>query len=180
MKTYLIIVVLNVLLYAIGAQSLTYLSLHYGPDFHPHQVLTYMFIHGTLWHLLFNCLALLSFGSVVEKEWGRYRFAAFYIGTGVFTGLIYCFLPHNLPVAGASAAVYATMVAYASIHPKKEVVMLLFPVSLKAWDFVLLCMVVEVIAAIINYQMDAVAHMAHIIGISAALLYLYIVWVRRK
>ncbi|HYD83046.1 MAG TPA: rhomboid family intramembrane serine protease, partial [Opitutus sp.] len=52
------------------------------------QVVSYMFLHGSLGHIFFNMFALVSFGSVLEREWGAARFLIFYFLCGVGAGLI--------------------------------------------------------------------------------------------
>ena len=52
------------------------------------QVVSYMFLHGSLTHIFFNMFALVSFGSVLEREWGTARFLVFYFLCGVGAGLI--------------------------------------------------------------------------------------------
>jgi membrane associated rhomboid family serine protease len=57
--------------------------------FKPHQVFTYMFLHGSIEHLLFNMLALWMFGSVLENFWGAKRFLQFYLISGLGAGLLH-------------------------------------------------------------------------------------------
>ena len=57
---------------------------HFGPW----QAVTYMFLHGDLGHVFFNMFALVSFGSILEREWGAGRFLVFYFLCGVGAGLI--------------------------------------------------------------------------------------------
>ena len=57
--------------------------------FKPHQLLTYMFLHGGIDHILFNMLALWMFGSVLENYWGSKRFLQYYIICGIGAGLLH-------------------------------------------------------------------------------------------
>lgn len=52
------------------------------------QMVSYMFLHANLSHIFFNMFALVSFGSVLEREWGAARFLIFYFLCGVGAGLI--------------------------------------------------------------------------------------------
>ncbi len=52
------------------------------------QVVTYMFLHADFGHIFFNMFALLSFGTVLEREWGAGRFLVFYFLCGIGAGLI--------------------------------------------------------------------------------------------
>jgi len=66
------------------------LGLHYfvSPDFQSWQFVSYMFMHGDFYHLLFNMFALWMFGSILEQAWGPKRFLTFYMVTGIGAGLI--------------------------------------------------------------------------------------------
>jgi membrane associated rhomboid family serine protease len=55
--------------------------------FKPHQLITYMFMHGGFEHILFNMFALWMFGSLLENHWGTKRFLQFYIICGIGAGL---------------------------------------------------------------------------------------------
>lgn len=52
------------------------------------QAVSYMFLHASLSHIFFNMFALVSFGSVLEREWGAARFLIFYFLCGVGAALI--------------------------------------------------------------------------------------------
>ncbi len=66
------------------------LGLHYfaSPRFETWQFVSYMFMHGGFYHLLFNMFALWMFGSVLEHVWGPKRFLTFYMVTGIGAGLV--------------------------------------------------------------------------------------------
>ncbi len=65
------------------------LGLHYffSEDFRPHQIITYMFMHGGLSHIFFNMFALWMFGNMLENVWGAKRFLVFYIVCGIGAAL---------------------------------------------------------------------------------------------
>jgi membrane associated rhomboid family serine protease len=67
------------------------LGLHYfaSQAFKPWQFVTYMFLHGDLWHLAFNMLALWMFGYMLENIWGPKRFLIYYFVTGFGAALIH-------------------------------------------------------------------------------------------
>jgi len=74
----------TVLLQTQGIDLVKYLGLHYflAPDFKPHQFVTYIFMHGSFQHILFNMLAVYIFGQVLEQVWGPKRYLIFYLLTG--------------------------------------------------------------------------------------------------
>jgi membrane associated rhomboid family serine protease len=48
-----------------------------------------MFMHGGIWHLIFNMYALWMFGKILEKVWGSQRFFIYYFVTGLGAAAIY-------------------------------------------------------------------------------------------
>ncbi len=79
------------------------------------QVATYMFVHGSHWHILLNMLGLFIFGAQLERRMGSNEFLLFYMTTGVGTGLVSLALGAN--VVGASGAIYALLLAFATYFP---------------------------------------------------------------
>ena len=51
------------------------------------QLATYMFLHGGMFHILFNMLALWMFGAELERIWGTRYFLKFYFVTGIGAGV---------------------------------------------------------------------------------------------
>src|ERR1035438_1654492 len=51
------------------------------------QLATYLFLHGGIWHLLFNMLTLWMFGVTLERDWGTRRFLKYYFLCGIGAGL---------------------------------------------------------------------------------------------
>ena len=57
--------------------------------FRPHQLVSYIFMHGSLQHIMFNMFALWMFGNSLENYWGGKRFLIYYMATGFGAGLIH-------------------------------------------------------------------------------------------
>jgi membrane associated rhomboid family serine protease len=51
--------------------------------FQPMQLITYMFLHGSLGHVGMNMFVLWMFGSILEDYWGPKRFLTFYVVCGI-------------------------------------------------------------------------------------------------
>ena len=74
-------------------------------QFQPFQIVTHMFMHGSLMHLAFNMFALWMFGRIIESVWGPKRFFIYYFATGIGAALIqmtvtyirFVFMTKNLP-----------------------------------------------------------------------------------
>src|SRR5690242_4440120 len=75
------------------------------------QLVTYMFLHAGIGHVLWNMLALWLFGVELERTWGTAKFLRFYFACGIIAALTvviaaYIFGGINLPTVGSSGAVY--------------------------------------------------------------------------
>ena len=83
------LIIINVLFFlgsmSLGNAAYDLLALHYpqNPKFGPWQVLTHMFMHGSLNHILFNMFGLWMFGGTLAQMWGRNKFLFFYLSTGL-------------------------------------------------------------------------------------------------
>ena len=78
------------------------------------RLLTSIFLHAGLIHLLFNSIGLLAFGRIVERLYGHVGFAAIYLLAGV-GGAIASFLLNPITVgAGASGAIFGIVGAFAA------------------------------------------------------------------
>ena len=66
-------------------------ALHYigSPLFKPWQLLTHMFMHGGLWHILLNMFGLFMLGPRVEYRWGSQRFLTYYLLCGLGSAALY-------------------------------------------------------------------------------------------
>ena len=57
--------------------------------FQPYQIVTHMFMHGSIMHIFLNMFGLWMFGSILERVWGPKRFFIFYFACGLGAALIY-------------------------------------------------------------------------------------------
>ena len=98
-------------------------------------LLTSMFLHADIWHLLGNLIFLFVFGDNVEDRLGRGRYVLFYLGGGVIAATAYVVLRPGsvVPLIGASGAVAAVLGAYLIMHPRARVLTYVpFPLYLLA------------------------------------------------
>ena len=83
------LIIINVLFFlgsmSLGNAAYDLLALHYpqNPKFAPWQVVTHMFMHGSINHILFNMFGLWMFGGTLAQMWGRNKFLFFYLSTGL-------------------------------------------------------------------------------------------------
>jgi len=73
------------------AQLLPSLKLYFfeNPQFSAHQLISHMFMHGGVNHLLMNMLGVWMFGSALERVWRTKRFVIYYLVCGVGAALFY-------------------------------------------------------------------------------------------
>jgi membrane associated rhomboid family serine protease len=141
-------------------------------------LLTYMFFHADIFHLVGNMLFLWVFGDNVEDAMGHLRFLAFYLACGVIAGLFHAFMApdSDLPLIGASGAVAGVIAAYLMLHPRVNVWVLAFkvvPLRLTA-GLMLGIWVAMQIAMVAMPSAGPVAWWAHIGGlIAGAVLILF-------
>lgn len=93
------ILILNILFYIAtlsfmsnGVNLIQLLGAHYitTPLFEPYQLVTHFFMHSTdIFHILFNMLMLVMFGSHLERIWGPKRFFIFYIASAIGAFALY-------------------------------------------------------------------------------------------
>ena len=80
------LLIINILVY-LGTMALPreYFALYYpgSEHFHPWQIITSMFMHGSPSHLLFNMLSLFFIGPFMENRLGSKRFLIFYLASGI-------------------------------------------------------------------------------------------------
>jgi membrane associated rhomboid family serine protease len=100
------------------------------------QLFTYLFMHGSITHLLFNMLSLWMFGTTLEQTWGTRAFLKFYflcgIGAGICDVTVNALLGHNTLTIGASGAIYGLLLAFGVLFPDSTVLMnFLFPIKAK-------------------------------------------------
>lgn len=86
----LLVLFASTLLSQVGIDFNSYLGLHYftSEQFRPHQIITYMFMHGGFMHLFFNMFAVFMFGRTLETVWGSKKFLTYYLLTGIGAALI--------------------------------------------------------------------------------------------
>jgi membrane associated rhomboid family serine protease len=134
-------------------------------------LLTYMFLHGNILHLVGNMVFLWVFGDNVEDAMGHVRFFFFYIVCGVFAGLAHAVMRQgsDIPMIGASGAVAGVIAAYLMLHPNVRVwILALFRIPLRvSAGFALAVWIVLQIVSVIFDEGGGTAWWAHIGGLIA-------------
>jgi membrane associated rhomboid family serine protease len=134
----------------------------------PWTLVTYMFLHGGVWHLLFNMLGLFFFGPRLEDELGARDFLLLYFISGI-AGALLSFLTPTSAIVGASGAIYGVLLGYAYFWPRDQILIWgVLPVEAR-W-------MVLIMTALSLYGGfsggDDVAHFAHLGGFAGGYLFL--------
>lgn len=136
----------------------------------PWTIVTYMFLHGGLSHILFNMLGLFFFGSRVESRLGERRFITLYLVSGIAGALASLIFTPRAAVIGASAGVFGVMMAFAMFWPREQIYIWgVLPVEAR-----ILVLVTTAFALFSGFagRGAGVAHFAHLGGYVGAWLYL--------
>ncbi len=190
------LIVINVLVF-IGAnlilkENAGVLAMHWpmSPFFKPFQIVTHMFMHGSLGHIFFNMFGLYIFGSALEHYWGSKRFLFYYLFSGFgaliihmlvwyiqVSGMSYeeyeVFLSLPYSVWGASGAIFGLLLGFGFQFPNVRLMLLFLPVPIKAKYFVIIYAAIELFLGVSGTR-TGVAHFAHLGGaLSGLILILY-------
>jgi membrane associated rhomboid family serine protease len=136
---------------------------------------TYMFLHAGFSHIFFNMFALFLFGTQVERQMGSREFLLFYFVTGalagVFSFVVYILTKaYEVPLMGASGAIFAVQLAYAVFFPD-AIVYIWGILPLRAPVMVLGFTALELVSQVFGPD-DNVAHLTHLAGFGFAWLYI--------
>ncbi len=138
------------------------------------QVMTYMFVHADIYHILFNMLGLFFFGTQIEQRMGSNEFLLFYmlcgVGAGIFSLIVYLLTgTYMVFLLGASGAVFAVLLAFATFYPHANIyIMGILPV--RAPILVVVYTLIELYSQIASVR-SGVAHLTHLAGFGIAFLY---------
>ena len=140
------------------------------------QPITYMFIHGDLFHVLINMFVLWMFGSEMESIWGRTQFLRYYFLTGVGSGLVWLLFNAGQSYSvliGASGAIYGILIAYGMMFPNRTVY-LYFMIPIKVKWFVVFLGAVAFLSSFNNNT--NISHLTHLSGMVIGFVYLRYYW----
>jgi membrane associated rhomboid family serine protease len=143
-------------------------------------LLTSLFVHGSLLHLLGNMLYLWIFGNNIEDVLGSFRFVLFYLACGLAAGLtqVAATPSSRVPMIGASGAIAGVLGAYWVLFPRARVLTLVFVFIVPVPAGIVLGL--WFVAQLLNVGMGGgVAWFAHVGGFLTG-IGLVLVAVRRK
>jgi membrane associated rhomboid family serine protease len=136
----------------------------------PWTLVTYMFLHGSPSHLLFNMISLFFFGPRVELRLGPRHFLGLYAASGIVGGILSILFTPRVPgVIGASGAIFGVTLAFARYWPRDQIYIWgVFPIEAR-W-LVVIMTALSLFGA--RTGGDGIAHFAHLGGFLGGYLYL--------
>jgi membrane associated rhomboid family serine protease len=140
--------------------------------FLPWQPVTYAFLHGGLGHLFFNMFGLAMFGSELERFWGPRRYAQFLLAGVLSAALAQQLVTWGtqIPTVGASGGLFALLLAYGWLFPRRILMPLFPPIPMEARHFVVVFGALELLFGLSGRS--GVAHFAHLGGMAGGWLML--------
>ncbi len=155
-----------------GTVALVYQAFVFVPQLvlvRPWTLVTYMFLHGSFTHILFNMLGLFFFGPRVEARIGSRQFAILYFVSGI-SGALLSLAFSGAPIVGASAGVFGVMLAFAHFWPHEPIhIWGIIPVPARI--LVIITTVLTLWSGFTGAR-GGIAHFAHLGGYAGAFLYL--------
>jgi len=119
------------LIFLLGLQPISFLQ-------QPWTIVTSLFIHAGLWHIIANMLTLYFFGTYLSRLVGNNKFLTVYFCGGILGSILFILLAPPFSIAvGASGAVFALGGALAVMRPKLRVFVFPIPVPLPLWSAVI-------------------------------------------
>ncbi len=156
----------------------------------PWQFVTYMFLHGDEIHIFLNLFVLLIFGFTVERVLGVRKYLALFFLAGIGSSLVYLVVTAGLsspteflinmqiPMLGASGAIFGIMAVYGFLYPRNWIVM--FPgIPMPAIAAVFVFAGLEVFYGLTGSQ-PGVANWGHLGGIIVGVIFILILKFKKK
>ncbi len=146
-------------------------------------IITSMFLHSGIAHLIGNMLFLFVFGDNIEDKLGRIKYVFMYIGWGIAAALAHSFYAMStgggeIPAIGASGAISGVLGAYLILFPRAKIytvitAFFITTVKIPAIAYIPFWFIMQVIFSLVN-PLGGVAYIAHIGGFVAGILTGYI------
>jgi membrane associated rhomboid family serine protease len=143
----------------------------------PWTIITYMFTHKDIWHILFNMLWLYWFGRIFLEYLDQRKLVAVYLLGGISGAIVYVLSFNIFPVftgivaesvaIGASASVMAIVIAIAAYVPNYTIHMLL----LGRIRIIYVALVIFILTSAVDFSVNSGGKLAHIGGALFGFLY---------
>lgn len=133
-------------------------------------LITAIFLHGGLTHLIFNMICVGFFAPLIERTMGAIRFALFFLLCGAAAGAAHVVLTDDpaVPMIGASGAIAGVFAAVLLLVPKIKVIPFLLPIPIPLYVMIGILAVLHALALRYGW-MPGIAWWAHAGGFAAGL-----------
>jgi membrane associated rhomboid family serine protease len=139
----------------------------------PWTIITSMFVHGSIWHILFNMISLYFLGSFFIRAAGERSFLAVFFLGGLVGNLLFALLADPFATGiGASGAIFALGGALAVMVPRVPVYIFFIPVPVPLW--------VAIIIFFLFSFLPNIAWQAHLGGLLLGVIAGFILRRRRR
>lgn len=153
------------------------------------RLLTYQFAHANLGHVLFNMVALWIFGQWMETVMSGRKFLSFYLICGIAGALFSSMLAsfglfahegmladwRDVPMVGASGAIYGLLTAAAVLFPRNRIRLLFPPVEMSMRTFAI-CLLILGVAIIGGGWQNAGGEAGHLGGMFMGFILIKLPW----
>ncbi len=114
--------------------SVPYISSYFTSSQQLFSLISFMFLHGGVMHIVGNMWFLHIFGDNVEDRLGSFYYLIFYLLCGLVSGLFHLLLNvhSTVPTIGASGAIAGVMGAYFILYPRSKILTLI-PIIFIPW-----------------------------------------------
>lgn len=150
-------------------------------------LLTSVFSHNLLIHILVNMFVLRSFGSLIEEVLGSYRFFKFYLAAGILGSIVHAAVSNyylhspDIGAVGASGAIAGLVVLFSLLYPREKILIFaLIPVPAMLGAFLLVGLDLWGLTAQAHGGGLPIGHGAHLGGAAMGLLYYILVIPKRR
>ncbi|HEU5461983.1 MAG TPA: rhomboid family intramembrane serine protease [Nitrososphaeraceae archaeon] len=140
-------------------------------DFFP--LVTSMFLHGGVAHIIGNMVFLYIFGDNIEDRFGHFKYLILYLFWGIAAGIIHSFYAvsvggGDIPAVGASGAISGVLGAYLILFPRAKIFTIIIAffvttIRIPALAYIPIWFILQVVFSILNPE-GGVAYLAHIGG----------------
>jgi membrane associated rhomboid family serine protease len=134
------------------------------------QLVTSLFVHAGLIHLLVNMAFLFAFGNAVNAKLGHMLFLGCYFLAGIVSGLAWILVGDGRPALGASGAIMGIVGLFVVLFPKNDVLVFATfayryagTIYIPAWTLILTYLVSDLLGAIFLSH-GGVAYLCHVFG----------------
>jgi membrane associated rhomboid family serine protease len=135
------------------------------------QLVTHVFVHGDIIHLIGNMIFLFVFGNAVNAKMGQGAFLASYFALGALGGIAWLIVGDGRPLVGASGAIMGLVGIFVVLYPRNDVEVLYGlwgpysgTFSLSAWIVIVVYLGFDLWGTVSEGTRGGVAYIVHLVG----------------